>query len=334
MMRRSGSSVLVMLFMLTALPFSAANAASYTQEDLNQIKEAQDLMATKQYPKAIAMMESLKDKIPALKMVLGLIYLHGEGGTQKDEAEGVKLLEEAARAHGNETARLELGRYYMFGKPPNYEASRELLEKCSNPEALMLLGRMYKEGWGVEKNPVKAVTLLKQADAKGVKEARMYIDDGKAPDAVATTTTMSNATTSGSASSERPEKVANRISRVMNEVEDLVIRQFPRAAISKSVDSIHFEFKSSIRIVPGKHRQLKIPNTDGIVGDITVKNGKYAGKEILPLQTNETLYVSLLMAPYSKEGHCHLATELFFPPDTSVDFVNEFKTLVSNFEEH
>ncbi len=94
---------------------------------------------------------------------------------------------------------------------------------------------------------------------------------------------------------------------------------------------MHFEFKASKLMVAGKQRQMLVPQIGGIVGDITLKGGKYPGKEALPSLTNEYGFVSLLLAPYSNAGNSHLHTILFYPPDAPIDFVDELKALVAKF---
>ncbi|MDZ4838138.1 MAG: hypothetical protein SGJ27_30515 [Candidatus Melainabacteria bacterium] len=128
-----------------------------------------------------------------------------------------------------------------------------------------------------------------------------------------------------------PAKVRDFI-EISEALKSLMTEFFPRGKVTKTDKSVHLEFKAKILKLPGTNKLVTVPESDGIVGDITVVPGRYEGADILPLQTNETYYVSLQMAPYSQAKDCHLAAKLLFPPNTTVDFVNRYKQLLSSFQ--
>src|SRR5262249_36557647 len=90
------------------------NAAAVDPKQAAALKESQvyqtltNLLQTSPI-KAAAMIEPLKEKYPKLKTPLGIMYVTGEGGVKKNQKEGLRLLDEAARKHGDPRARLLLG---------------------------------------------------------------------------------------------------------------------------------------------------------------------------------------------------------------------------------
>ncbi len=119
---------------------------------------------------------------------------------------------------------------------------------------------------------------------------------------------------------------------VCGALQNLVIEYYPRAKITQDSKSAHFEFKVKSLKLPNSNKVLLIPDSEGFVCDITILPGRYTGSEYLPMQANETYYVSLLMAPYSTPADSHMLTRILFPPSTSVDFVNRFKQLVNRYQ--
>lgn len=115
-------------------------------------------------------------------------------------------------------------------------------------------------------------------------------------------------------------------------LESLVIEYYPRAKVTRAEKSAHFEFKVKALKQPNSNKFILIPDTEGIVCDINIVAGRYGGPEYLPMQSNETYYVSLLMAPYSATSDKHMLTRMLFPPSTSVDFLNRFKQIVNRYQ--
>lgn len=259
--------------------------------------------------------------------------------------------------------------YLGLGMRQNFMEAKKWLDAgaaANNPKALFYLSQMYATGTGVEKNETKASEYLTRYDEAVAKLPAQNGNEDKiiykeyalmstrmerlskdtipaAPPQVAQKKPIPKVTTIASApqasksrsappqpepeKKKEPPKAKSR-TEVYTEVEKLVKRYYPKAKIEKTDQGMHFEFKTTpTEEIRG--RQKMIPKLGGIVGDIKATKGHYPGKEYLPFQTNGTLYVFLLMAPYSAEEDDHLLTKLMFPPDAPLDFVSSFKTLVS-----
>lgn len=142
--------------------------------------------------------------------------------------------------------------------------------------------------------------------------------------------TAGSADSSGTASSG--SKTVRDFAGVSTALESLVIEYFPRTKVTKTDKNVHLEFKAKRLKLPGAEKLMTVPESEGIVVDITLMPGKYESPDILPLQTNETYYVSLLMAPYSPSTDSHLLARILFPPNTSAEFVNRYKQLINSFQ--
>lgn len=119
-------------------------------------------------------------------------------------------------------------------------------------------------------------------------------------------------------------------STVFNDVEALVKQYYPKAKIVRTDKSLHFDYKA--RGLAGVQSGLKefSPDSGGIAGDISIHSGKYTGKERQPSETNHILHMVLFMAPYSEPQDKHYNTRLSYPPDASVEFLNQFKSIISD----
>lgn len=119
--------------------------------------------------------------------------------------------------------------------------------------------------------------------------------------------------------------------KVYIELTGLLKEFYPRAMVTKTDSKIHFEYKvHKYATISG--REEMAPTLDGILGDLEVTSGKYKGKKILPLTTNETLFVILDMAPYLEESDCHLLCKLLYPHTVPNTFLIKFKELVKDFD--
>ncbi|MBK9145506.1 MAG: SEL1-like repeat protein [Candidatus Melainabacteria bacterium] len=259
--------------------------------------------------------------------------------------------------------------YLGLGMRQNFMEAKKWLEAgaaANNPKALFYLSQMYATGNGVGKDETKAREYMTRYDEAVAKLPAQNNNENKivykeyaqmstrmerlskdtipaAPLPVAQKKPIAKVTTIASApqasktqssppqpepeKKKEPPKSKSR-TEVYTAVEELVRKYYPKAKIEKNDQGMHFEFKTTpTEEIRGK--QKMIPKLGGIVGDIKATKGHYPGKEYLPYQTNGTLYVFLLMAPYSAEEDDHLLTKLMFPPDAPLDFVSSFKTLVS-----
>ena len=123
-----------------------------------------------------------------------------------------------------------------------------------------------------------------------------------------------------------------RVVGVLDRVVELLEEFYPKAKVTRDNSSLHVEYKSKKILTHNSRKKKSIPNHGGIVFDIKEVSGKYPGKEYLPLQTNEILYVSLLMAPYSELDDKHLLTKVLFPETASVEFLQKFKEIISEYK--
>ncbi len=121
-------------------------------------------------------------------------------------------------------------------------------------------------------------------------------------------------------------------SSVINDINDLVKEYFPKAKITTSEKSTHFEFKAHERINPYSNRNEMSPDLGGIIGDLEIKSGESKDKDKLPTEHHETIHSVLLMAPYSAPDNSHLATRLLFQPDTPIDFMQRFRSVVNGYQ--
>ncbi|MGD9679875.1 MAG: hypothetical protein AB7W16_01710 [Candidatus Obscuribacterales bacterium] len=259
--------------------------------------------------------------------------------------------------------------YLGLGMRQNFMEAKKWLEDgaaANNPKALFYLSQMYATGTGVNRDEAKASEYLTRYDDAAAKLPAQTSNEDKivykdyahmstrmerlskdtipaAPPPVAQkmpapkVTKIAGVPPSSKTRSAKPQAepekqkkvpIAKSRAEVYTEVEELVKKYYPKAKIEKSDQGMHFEFKTTpTEEIRG--RQKMIPKLGGIVGDIKATKGHYPGKEYLPYQTNGTLYVFLLMAPYSTQDDEHLLTKLMFPPDAPLDFVSSFKTLVS-----
>ena len=122
------------------------------------------------------------------------------------------------------------------------------------------------------------------------------------------------------------------LDRVFAEIKPVVEKYYPKAKWKRTPDSIHFEFKTRQYADVNSGRNIEGPALDGVLCNIKMKPGKFESKHMLPFLTNETFYVTLLLAPYSASKNSHLETNLIYPHNAPLSFVREFKEALSYFE--
>ncbi len=116
---------------------------------------------------------------------------------------------------------------------------------------------------------------------------------------------------------------------VYEEVEKLIRTYYPNAKISDKGGKLHFEFKVAPHISTSTNLPVVGPKEGGILGEVEIKLGK---SKIPPRSINEYYYQTVLMSPYCANHDCHLAVRVSYPPETSSDFVDKFKTVVNEFD--
>lgn len=137
------------------------------QKGFKLIKQAVELDTTNLFPEA--------------KIALARSYLKGIG-TERNKVEGIRLLKEAAET-GNVKGQLSFGKCWLNGicseNNPDYQQALYWLRKAGekdDPEALFLLGVMWREGSGIEKDEAQGLNLIKLSAQKGNKEATQYLE--------------------------------------------------------------------------------------------------------------------------------------------------------------
>ena len=290
---------------------------------------------------------------------LGLMSKKGQGGLKKDFKKAMELFRRADAA-GSYPAKVSIGELYYLGQgvPKNLCEAKKWFDQGSKNEdaiARYYLGRMYANGecTKVDMNraaaymqlakPALELALATNEDCAGylktlnaefptlaamgttppqpVSEPTPPIEVAKAPDVKQEVPAV-----------QPPPKNPLDFAGISKELESLVTEFYPRAKIVKTDKSFHFEYRVKSLMLPRSVKQIMVPESEGVLGDLTVTSGAYAGSELLPFQSNETYYVSLLMAPYSEPTESHLLTKLLFPPSTPADFVTRFKNIVSRFQ--
>jgi hypothetical protein len=125
-------------------------------------------------------------------------------------------------------------------------------------------------------------------------------------------------------------KSSDFVSRLEAHMAPLLKQYFPRAVVKKTSESYNVEFKAA-KFATVDGGMLLTPKTDGIVFDVAVKPGKYKGKQMLPLTTNETLYYSILWVVSSPAENNHVVVRLFCPPDINISISDDLRDAVQTF---
>ena len=120
--------------------------------------------------------------------------------------------------------------------------------------------------------------------------------------------------------------------RVFKSISTLVSDYFPRAKITNTGNSLHFEYKVHERMHPYNRRNVLSPDLDGILGDIELKQGGPKVRIVGFLERPETVHSVLIMAPYSASDKTWLSTRLVYQPITPLDFMDTFKKLISSYD--
>ncbi len=119
---------------------------------------------------------------------------------------------------------------------------------------------------------------------------------------------------------------------VVSQVEALMKQSFPKAKIKRTDKSFNASFKCRQFADSGSSSRLVLaPDLDGILLDMELKEGEYTGNQRVPRRTNEVLYISLVMAPYSKKLNSHLSTKILLPHNTPDDVIREFESIIAQF---
>lgn len=118
--------------------------------------------------------------------------------------------------------------------------------------------------------------------------------------------------------------------------EKLTKEYYQKAKLKKAKDTIHAEYKvRPWEINTASNKFEEGPNWGGILYDVKLQSGPYAGVHVVPKKFNEysTFHVELF-APYSKKFDSHLLSRVSYPFDVDQEFLKRFKKLVEDFEQY
>lgn len=118
--------------------------------------------------------------------------------------------------------------------------------------------------------------------------------------------------------------------------ENLTKEYYEKAKLKKAKNGIHAEYKvRPWEINTAGHVYENGPDWGGILYDVKLQSGPYAGVHVVPKKFNEYSVFSVeLFAPYSKKFECHLLSRISYPFDVPQDFLKRFKKLVEDFEQY
>lgn len=312
--------------------------------------QSKDYLKARKYFEASGDAESLH--------LLGVMTKKGQGGYRKDFKKAMELFRRADAA-GSFPAKVSIGELYYLGQgvPKNLCEAKKWFDQGSkneDPVARFYLGRMYANGECTKPDlnrarayfqlakPALELALATNEDCAGYLKIlnEDYESLASLPSTEQQTPFVAPAAEPVKLPETKPAEPAVTqppvqpldFKGVLSAVEEMVVEFYPRAKVVKTDKSFHFEYRVKSLKLPSTVKQITVPESEGIVGDLTLKPGKYSGSELLPFQTNETYYVSLLMAPYSEPSDSHLLTKVLFPPSTPTEFITRFKKTINRYQ--
>ncbi|MBX9696149.1 MAG: TraB/GumN family protein [Cyanobacteria bacterium] len=192
----------------------------------------------------------------------------------------------------------------------------------------------FKNKDGLEISQVSAGTSV-SAEPRVASKPRLVADatpPGTVSDAQKTAVETKSAAAAPAKAPETPKEYAHikDAPTLMKQVETLVKKFYPRATLKVTGERIEFQFKT--QKFQSNGLLVDAPKLDGILGEVAITSGQYSGPEMLPSLTNELLYTTLVMAPYSESQNSHLHARLVYPPNAPSDFINQFKSLINCYQ--
>jgi len=131
------------------------------------------------------------------------------------------------------------------------------------------------------------------------------------------------------------QSTAPNWSSLSSTVEKLVREYYPKAKIQNGKEQMHVLYKNKPFILPSTNKEEQGPDWGGIVFDMELKEGPYAGVHQVPKKFNEYSFYSVeLFAPYSQKYNRHLLTRICYPFDVAPEFLKRFKKVVEDFEQY
>lgn len=119
-------------------------------------------------------------------------------------------------------------------------------------------------------------------------------------------------------------------------------KYYPKVKYSTKEGTVIFDhdtqiFMIRVRLKNGEFRGSRPergPKEGGIYCEIVPQTGVYRGAAVPNQKFNRHDFTVLLLAPYSKRLDRHLHVRLFYPPDTSNEFLREFTAAVNKFSNY
>jgi hypothetical protein len=132
------------------------------------------------------------------------------------------------------------------------------------------------------------------------------------------------------------------LTRFNTEVERVVKHYYPDARIEPAKHGIAFEFNARKFMIHHASktgewqdaREEKGPQKGGVLCEMELRAGKWAGAAIVPQTFDYHYFKLLLLAPYSKKHDCCLMVRLSYPSDAKADFIESLSSLANEFEKH
>ena len=277
---------------------------------------------------------------PEAYVLLGEMYERGEGG-EADAAKAIENFKEAD-SHGLDQ-KTRIARIYYFGGPgveQNYLEAQHWFDDAASagdPIAKFYPGKMYALAEGIHEDKKKAAELFVEAKAgltplsSGNELARRCLEKIDSEFKQYVDASAKDASTSSDKSASARLAAPEEVDKVFGGLTALLSKYYPRAKVVRKQEVMHFEFKPH-KYATHNLGDMVAPQLGGIMGDVSVKKGRYPGKETLPYVMNESLYSSMLLAPYSTKSKCHLETRLLYPPNVEPEFLEKFKAVIDEFD--
>ena len=129
------------------------------------------------------------------------------------------------------------------------------------------------------------------------------------------------------------------LKRFYSELRTLFQQHYSNATSHLLTNKIHFERDTRAFLVhePTKNGEwqdpweTRGPKRGGILCDLELRKGPYAGAAMVPQTFDKRYFKLLLMAPYSSRHDAHLYVHLSYPADAKADFLRQFTDLVNDF---
>jgi TPR repeat protein len=165
---------------LKAMDQEEHQSAEAVSVSMKAKKQSDDPLASqlisKQSSPIYPFLKNARDGDASAQYKLGMTFLKGGDGIERDVDEALKWLKSSAR-NNNVAANLKLGMLYYKGidVERDYRSAANWMEKAAksgNANAQYMMGNFYRKGLGVDKNNTTAIKWYRKAANQGHREAR------------------------------------------------------------------------------------------------------------------------------------------------------------------